>query len=247
MNRKILGLLVVGLTIGSVASAQETVLNYQGYVMGGTITSLPNGFTANTDGSFPPLPTSSYTGSITASITLSGSLNESTLELISYSLNFGPNGQGFNASNTNLFEGNFIDSGPQGSPSFCGPFNCIDLTTSTSGAITGAAVDFTSGTYHTSQTQFEIGPNGDSFSYLYATSNGTCLNQVPLSPPGPQIPYTGGTVSACSVNVSNPTAGVWSVTKAPEIDPGSAGSGLALLLGSLVVLLSRRTIPVRSL
>jgi hypothetical protein len=70
--------------------------------------------------------------------------------------------------------------------------------------------------------------DGDSISYTFANNEGGCDTN------------TGATINPCTLHVGNPTAGVWSVTQAPEIDPASAGGGLALLLGGLAVMRGRR-------
>jgi hypothetical protein len=83
MNTKILGLLAVGLTAGPIAAnAQTTTLDYQGTVMNGISTYLPVGQTQAT-----PLPTANFAGTLTASLTVTGSLSAHDLTLVSYDIN----------------------------------------------------------------------------------------------------------------------------------------------------------------
>ena len=74
-----------------------------------------------------------------------------------------------------------------------------------------------------------IGPTGDSISYVYEGSNGPCTQQ-----------RSGGGPNPCTVVASSNSAGAWQVTRAPEIDPASAATGLTLLLGGVAVLRGRR-------
>jgi hypothetical protein len=232
MNTKILGLLAVGLTAGPIAAnAQTTTLDYQGTVMNGISTYLPVGQTQAT-----PLPSADFTGTLTASLTVTGSLSARDLTLVSYDINL--NGR----SNGTIFSLTHITAGPpdvireaQGVvPNFCDTTNCIDLTTS-HGAFTGATIDLTSFSYHTSFEHVVIGPTGDSFAFLFANTNGTCENILPHD-----APYMGPTINPCTASASNGEAGVWTVTRTPEIDPASAVSGLTLLLGGAAVLRGRR-------
>jgi hypothetical protein len=237
MNIKTLGLLAVALVAGPMAAnAQITTLEYQGNVMSGTSTYLPSGFVTSI--LFPPLPTLPFTGTFTASVTLSGSISANDLMLVSY---------GFNLNGTNGTSSAIgVDAGmapiiPYLAPDFCSDTgSCIDLTTS-KGAITGATIDFLSDEYHAPKSEATIGPTGDSFSYLLATSNGTCDDMFYPIATSPGYYYPGPGFNPCTVNVSNTKAGDWTVstTQVPEIDPASATSGLTLLLGGLLVLRGR--------
>jgi hypothetical protein len=227
MNIKILGLLAVGLTAGPIAAnAQTTTLDYQGSVMYGISTYLPFGQTQAM-----PLPSANFTGAFTASIILTGSLSANNLSLVSYDISLnGTNGTNFSLANISAFPPIIGVT-----TNFCGVASCIDITTS-NGAITGAIIDLSSTPYHGSQVQVAIGPTGDSFSYLFATANGTCENYLP----GDGSPYTGSAINPCTVSTKNIKAGVWTATQAPEIDSASAAGGLALLVGGVAVLRGRR-------
>ena len=111
---------------------------------------------------------------------------------------------------------------------------CVTLTTS-GNAVTGATIGIANNGYHESPFALNIGPSGDSFSEVTAFDGyygcGYSGNQTGT------FTYVGNG-SLCSMNVSNPTAGVWTVV--PEIDTTSAASGLTLLFGSLLVLHGRR-------
>ena len=246
MNTKILGLLAVALFSGPMAAnAQVTTLLYQGDVISGDSSYLPTGFTGDTGGAFSALPTSPFVGSFTASITVDGSVSADNLSLVAANFNF--NGSNFVGGSGASFSIGLLQEPPLGyisGPDICYSGGCIDLTTSNTGAITGASININdSQYYHAPYEQYVIGPGGDSITYLYATSNGTCQD---FSPGGfnPFAPYTGPTVNPCSLGGSNQTAGTWIATTAyvPEIDPASAASGLTLLLGSLVVLRGRQRV-----
>jgi hypothetical protein len=112
------------------------------------------------------------------------------------------------------------------------------------GVITGAGVGLVNNAYHSSPTQLSIGPLGDSASYLFGTTLGSCENYQRVFDTGGT--YTGDTISPCSVQASSSVAGTWTVstTNAPEMDPGFAGSAFTLLAGCLAILRGRRrTLP----
>jgi hypothetical protein len=232
MNTKILGLLAVGLTAGPIAvNAQTTTLDYQGTVMSGISTYLPVGQTAAT-----PLPTANLTATLTASLTVTGSLSARDLFLVSYDINLNGRSNGTDFSLTHITAGppDVIREGGA-VPTFCDFTTCIDLTTS-HGAFTGATIDLSNNPFHTSFDHVVIGPTGDSFAFIFATTNGSCESILPTH----NAPYTGPTINPCKANASNGEAGVWTVTRTPEIDPASAVSGLTLLLGGVAVLCGRR-------
>ena len=216
LNSKRRILFGLGIVIGPlIATAQVTTLDYQGSTMTGTRT-----YWSADDG----LSSGPATGVFSVSMTLSGSLSDHDLSLVSYDVTFnGSDGfRGGSSPSFTLF-------GTTGVPGFC----CGNLElTSSNGAITGAYFQFDVAPYHGSAQQVQIGAGGDSYFYEYASINGTCLNFLHGSP------NPTGSFDPCSVQVSNTTAGTWEVTTvpAPEIDPASAVSGLALILGSLMVL-----------
>ena len=239
MSTRILVLLAVGiLTAPITGNAQITTLDYQGYLMNGSNTYLPTYFTQPINNPFVTLPTMGASGELTADLTLSGSLGANNLMITSYDVSFvGKYGTSFSD--------NHIMPAPEPlitllSLTCLSMDACIQLT-SAKGTITGATLFFSNTDYHSSLEFATIGTSGDSFSYEYATTSGTCENLVPLGPPGNPY-YAGPTINPCSLGVSNSEAGVWTVsTKAvPEIDPSSATSGLTLLLGGVAVLRARR-------
>jgi hypothetical protein len=237
MKGKALSVLAMQLAGSIAANAQITTLEYQGNVMSGISTYLPSGFVTST--LMPPLPTASFTGTFTASVTLSGSISANDLLLVSYGVNLnGSNGTSFALNNISAGQAPVI---PEGAPDFCSATgSCIDLTTA-KGAITGATIEFLNTPYHGSQSEVTIGPTGDSFSYLFASINGTCENMFYPVSSSSEYSYPGATINPCTVKVSNTKAGGWTVTRTPEIDPASAASGLTLLLASLAVLRGRRS------
>ena len=212
MNTKILGLLAVALFSGPMAAnAQVTTLLYQGDVISGDSSYLPTPFTfypGGYIGALAALPTSPFVGSFTASITVDGSVSADNLSLVAANFNF--NGSNFvGGSGASFSIGLLLGGVPLGyigdEPYRCGAVDCIDFTTSNTGAITGAFIntdDFQY--YHAPIEQYVIGPGGDSITYLYATSGGTCQNFPPGGPPpGPYAPYTGPTVNPCSLGGSD--------------------------------------------
>jgi hypothetical protein len=238
---KVFSVLAISLAGSIAANAQTTTLDYQGNVMNGTSAYLPAGFATQTI--MPPLPTLPVTGTLNVSIILSGSISANDLELVSYGASF----SGSNGTSFSLYAG----AGPypiiqEGAPDFCnGTGSCIDLTTA-KGAITGATIDLVDNPYNGSRSEATIGPTGDSFSYLYATSNGTCQDMFLGITTGPGYYYPGPTINPCTVQVSNTKAANWTITQTPEIDSTSAAGDLTLLLGILVVLRGRRAKEARA-
>jgi hypothetical protein len=240
MNSKILGLLAASLiAVPMVAQAQTETLDYQGYVMGGTST------TEIVPANAAPLQSApvSTTATFDASVTFSGSLAQNDLVIDSYQINL-------TANNGASFE--FQNLAPlQNSPFFaingeseCAPGGidelggCVTLTTS-GNTVTGATFNLRHDGYHESVPSFviTIGPNGDAFSDSYS---GVLNVNCGLNGDNSQGTFVGpASAFPCTMNVSNPTAGVWT---APEIDPATATSGLALLLGGVAVLRGRRNL-----
>jgi hypothetical protein len=125
----------------------------------------------------------------------------------------------------------------------------IQILTNSRGAITGATVDLTGVEYGTAtQSQLTIVATGVTGAYqgFIPPSTGYACTAAPLTFSGayPNGIYTGPTIKNCNVNVSSSQSGQWTV--APEIDPTSAASGLALLLGGVAVLRGRRGVPKTS-
>jgi hypothetical protein len=218
MNSKDLGLLSVALMAAPIAaSAQTETLVYQGNVF----SSAGNTVFGTPPPEFITPFFVSTQDSIIAEITLSSPLGQNLNNAVIVPPNVtiavvGPDITPIEIANfTNVTN----PASFPGYPSFT--FSTIN------GAITGwsfsgALIDIGQGGFHVSVSSTSL---GDSYN---ANTNG-------LAPPN-GIP---GTRSGAS----NSTPGTWGV--APEIDPTSAGSGLTLLLGSLVVMRGRRAAHLR--
>jgi hypothetical protein len=234
MNKRILGLLALMIAAGPAAYAQTTILDYQGYVMGGTSTVLPPGVTNAFDTGVRL--TLSTTAIFDAQLTLSGSVSQNDLKIDSFNVELiGNNGATFMFQGITEREGMLDEGvGPQScsSPPSTSGVGCIALTTF-NGAVNGATINFVNPSVKTPSSTVSIGPNGDSFSYSDPASISGC---------GLQSTSPGSNLSPCAVNVSNPTAGVWKVTSAPEIDASSTVSALSLLIGGLCVLRGSRKV-----
>jgi hypothetical protein len=241
MNSKLLGLLGIAIVVAPLAvSAQTTSLDYQGNVMSGSSSYLPTGFTYPSEGN-AVLPSTPFTGTYTASITLTGSLAANDLFITSYTLSLnGNNGYGYTDESSSDSAGPsspiFIES--PGGTSFCGSLSgsCIDLT-SANGAITGASIEIFSSGYHVSTTVFGIAASGDFYNSQANGTNGSCQYEIPSSP---GAVYTGPTINPCAVIAGNEAAGTWTVSQTPEIDASSAVSGMMLLIGGAAVLRGKR-------
>lgn len=229
MNRKILGLLAVGTMIGSVAvRAQVTTLTLQEPFSGLVGIEGP--------------PTTAFTGELFASITLDGSIKANDLTLESSS--FAVGGYTYvGDTKTSIWAP--LTTGP-GVSLGNGPGNYIDIQEAgNSGQIDGAfavinGFKFTGlngpVTVVSEEDMISIGPYGASIWDEY-------LNGAPCG-----TVSAGRAVDPCTLTgMSNSMSTTWTVstTRTPEIDPGSAASGLTLLLGGLAVLRGRRTHAVR--
>ncbi len=216
MNRRILGLLAAAALAGpTVASAQTTILDYQGYGMGGTSTIFNTGSYVLDELFAGPqtFTTLSTTASLNAQITVTGSVAQNDLSIASFQVNvIGNNGSNFEY--TNLTAGTNLEFPPTlqagGGQCFTESFSligCVKLTTS-GNAVTGATFDMLTGYIKASNLAFSIGPNGDSFSSANAPFN-TCggggFDIVGTGYTGPAGGQAGN--APCTVKVSNPTAG----------------------------------------
>jgi hypothetical protein len=244
-RRRIVGLLAAATLAGpTVASAQITTLDYQGYVMGGTSTLLP----ANYVGIVPsaPLHTASTTATFDAQVVFSGSVAANDLAIVSYQVDLaGNNGSTFEFANLGITPPMF--EVPQAGGGLCdvesaAVSGCVQLTAAGS-SVTGATFDLKTDYTKESNYQFVIGPNGDSFSYSHPMQN---LRDCQFVSGGGEN-FVGSTTNPpCTVNLSNPTAGVWTIqsVSAPEIDVAGTASSLTLLLGSLAVMRGGRRTAV---
>jgi hypothetical protein len=238
MKGRYFGVLIV-LGVPLAASAQDTTLDYQGYVMAGTSTVIAVPFGGGVIGvASSPIST---TATFDASVTFSGSVAQNNLVIDSFAINLtANNGQNFELQDI-LGPSNFGFT--TNGTSLCGigaggvnVNSCLTLTTS-GDAVTGATIDLQdSFNYHGTVVNLAIGPSGDAFS---ETVNGGGAYGCGAANSAGVFTYVGpASASPCSMNVSSSTAGVW--TAAPEIDSTSAAGGLTLLLGSLLVLRARR-------
>jgi len=243
MNLKIACLAIVVAT-PMVASAQETTLDYQGNIMGGTSTVVAVPFEGGPTG-VPSSPIFT-TATFDASVTYSGSVAQNNLVIDSFAINLiANNGQKFELQDILPSSQGYVTNGT----SLCGlgamgVSGCLTLTTS-GDTVTGATIDLQNpGNYHGTVADVTIGPSGDSFSERdgYGGVFG-CSGDRSVG----VFTYVGSnSASPCSMNVSDSTAGRWTVA-APEIDPASMASSLTLLLGGFLVLRGRRTIETRAI
>jgi len=230
MSRQILRLLVV-LGVPLAANAQVTTLDYQGSVMGGTST-------VYTGGNSPVSPPLFTTATFDATVTYSGSLAQHDLVVDSYEIDLiGNNGAKFEFQNLGggIGSNNYTMNGNSSCvASFGNSVGCVSLTTS-GGAVTGATINLQAMEAHYENFDLSIGTHGDAFSYaVYGGGAFGCSGDNDY-----QATFVGAhAANPCTINVSDRAAGAW--TRAPELDPASAGGGLTLLLGSLLVLGARR-------
>jgi hypothetical protein len=237
MNTKILGLLALAIAAGPIsANAQTTILDYQGYVMGGTSQTVSSDFPG---GSYVPYvqPPVSTTAAFNAQLVMDGT------SVVSFDVNLvGNNGSNFSYSGLGLYELGWIVTQTGSGTCYSGSFSndgCVNLTT-TNGAVTGANIKFVEGPAKGPQSDFTIGANGDAFNFYGIPSAFSCADTADK--------YAGSNLGApCTMHVSNPTAGVWKVQSfnAPEIDANGMAGGLTLLLGGLAVIRGRRRVAAR--
>jgi hypothetical protein len=225
MNNKFLGLLAFVLMIKPIcANAQIMTLEYQSKTLSGTTTYYNNPTSAYllTPQEFAAsFATAPFIGNIKASLNVIGG-NE-----VGAALSGVVDVMGYNGTSIDFSFG-LNAEGSQLLTAFDGSSGTVDLIRS-NGAITGATIDVSFSSYHGSSMFLTIGSSGDSISYIYEGNNGPCTAQG-----------SGGGPNPCTVMASGKSAGVWEVTRAPEIDPASSASGLTLLLGGLAVFCGRR-------
>jgi hypothetical protein len=218
-------------SISASAYAQTVTLDYSDQVSG-TFTSLPQGWP-----DFQPLPTSTFDGSLSGSITYTLSNNIYVLTA-----------EGFNitgASGTQFFDNEpFPFSYGSGGPNFCdGAGHCIDVQ-GPPGAPTGATVN-TSNYAFSPDGQLIISASGVSASYLSGSLNLPCTAQFFSVDGGNTFVHTGPNIPVCTLTAASSSPGTWTIasTNAPEIDPGMAGSALTLLAGCVAMMRARKRIP----
>jgi hypothetical protein len=239
MSTRIPALLASALLVAPLV-AQAQTLNFYDSVSG-ISTTLLSGTLGPPD--VLPLVTVPFSGTITGSITLDGSESAT----FNFTLNEqGGGGPGINAVNGFSLSAGFYSCG---AGSYCGDEGYIDILTNAKGAITGAIANVNNApySYNSWGTAFMIGPTGvqGTFQGIIPGTYWDCqAADLTFSPTYPNGIYTGPNIKNCNVNVSSAQSGQWSV--APEIDPTSAASGIALLLGGLAVLRGRRGLPKTS-
>ena len=219
MKYKILGSVAVAVLAGPIsANAQSTTYTYQGaaFTAGSSNMNPPAGWTSI---SVPPnFEVAPLNGFITLSAPLGDNLN--------------------NVSVTPTFVDITSGSDPFGSALFRGVFA---FSTNAIGAIDGWSISLDGsvpgpGGHTLTATSVDMGGvGGDS-----ATVSTTCTAFFPAGSPRSFESF------GCGSTGSNTTPGVWTspATKAPEIDPASAASGLTLLFGGLAVLRGRRKLEL---
>jgi hypothetical protein len=222
MNSRFFGaLLVVSLADPISANAQVTTLDYTGAEMTGTETN----YVAATQS----YVTTSFTDEIVAQIVLNGSIAQGDLTMVSYELGYTVhlmNNDGWADPLSGAFTGLSLCNNGNSSQ----VFGCINLT-AVGNTITGAVVNISTGAAQENDVFYNIGLTGDSLTLAPS-----------LQGFDPRGDYFMG------AQVSNTTPGTWSVTtSAPEMSPGVAPSGIALIIGSLMVLRGRRETKRRDL
>jgi hypothetical protein len=225
MNIKLLGLLTITLMAEPMcANAQITTLEYQSNTLTGSTTYYNN--------PIPPIfltpqqfaasfTTAPFIGTITESLSV---INDNPGESLSGVVNL----TGYNGTSISLgVDVSAFGNTPQSLTTYAGASGTIDLIES-KGAITGATMDITFSSYHSPTMYLTIGPTGDSFVYTYAGTNGPCTQQGADEP------------NPCTIGAYSDAAGVWQVSRVPEIGPASVAGELTLVLGGVAVLRGRR-------
>jgi hypothetical protein len=218
------------------ANADDIVtLTYHSAPLTGSYTYLPSGMTWDTFD--PPLPSAPFTGFVSGTVIFDATSLSVGGATGPISADFELAGAGTNAVDLYSTAPPLIYNGPC---SYYRGTACIGIS-SDNGVITGATVGFDGDTYHAPITTLSIQPGGDSASFLWASTRGTCQNLVTETSPGVYT-YNGTAINPCSIQASSSMAGTWTVksTEAPELDPGATGSGLTLLAGCVALLLGRR-------
>ena len=161
----------------------------------------------------PALP---FSGAHTASFTFTGSIAQDNLTLTSYALG----GTGTVGIPAFSWAGDATSTNEKDFQPLAGnPEANLSLTES-NGKVTGATFE-EDGLLHASPDfSYSIGSGGDSISYSV---------------------FDFSTLTGSYISASNSTAGTWKVAgAAPEIDPTTAASELALLAGAIAVIRGRR-------
>jgi hypothetical protein len=234
MKTAIIGILALGFVSVGAAQAQVTTLEFQSSSVIGTDYQLQTGGTSLT-----AVP---ITGSIMATMVFYGPI--SNLTLVSYNINL-TGSDGVSAGLGNSYN---ADSGyPNGEKPFNGAgtttfgINGEGLITANvaEGNITSATLNLNTSNLKGGGTNASANPSSASVEFnLNLGSLGGCENLIPGFGYAPVSPYTGKTITGCHGGAGGP--GTWTVTKAPEIDPATAASGLTLLLGGMAVLRGRK-------
>jgi hypothetical protein len=218
--------------------AQETAFDYDNQVSGST-TTLESGSSVT-----QPLTSNAFTGQLTGSLILTGTAGApgSTLAF-SFNVSGMPNQPEPFSGLLTPFEG----SGNL----YCDPtMGCVTLNV-VDGTVTSATVDLNDDPYHNSWFNLSITPAGASYSSelsLPEQGDGGCQSATPVTYSASGGTYVGPTINNCSVVASGVGPGVWvdPPVSTPEINASGAPAALTLLIGSLCVLLARRTNACRT-
>lgn len=222
-------------SISASAYAQTVTLDYIDQVSG-TFTSLPSGWTS-TEPLAQPLPTSTFDGSLSGSLTYTLSNGVYVLTADGFNVTGASGPQGFGSGPSTFSYGS-------GGPNFCaGVGSCIDVE-GPAGAPTGATVNLAFNPYNGSVTQLNISASGVSASYELGGTLGPCVDRFVPSPTAPTMVYNGPSIAVCTLTATSSSPGTWTVASAnaPEIDPGMAASALTLLAGCVAMMRGRKRI-----
>jgi len=215
MNSKKLGwLILLPMVAGPMAAnAQTETLDY----VGSPFTSLTIGGNLN-NGLQNTIPEN--TGELVLSSPLGDNLHNAAIMPISWSFD-----------NNTQFGSIYLNSNSPfaGEP---GASSSFTFSTDASGSLTGWSLSVIGGIFE--------GTNSPSFASITISNAGDSYSAGFSSPECAAPP---GVVTGCfTIAESNIAPGNWgsTISHVPEIDPASAASGLALLLGGCAVLLGRR-------
>ena len=214
MNHKILGFLALAfMDVPMVALAQTETLDYTGSLF--TSLTVDGNVGIGLSNAMPQ-----NTGELVLSSPLGDNLNNVAVTPVSYSFDGSAQFGSLYLNSSNPESG-----APGNSMSFVFSTDATGMITGWNISVIGGIFE---GTNSPSWATATMGNAGDAFSTGFSTPS--CA-----APPGVTIP-------CYSVSEGNAAAGSWkaAVSRAPEIDPASAASGLTLLLGGLAVLRGRR-------
>lgn len=222
--------LAVTLAIVPLSSfAQSFTMDYVNNDVSGTYTYLPQGWTDPL-----ALPSATFNGTLTGTLDYDMSNGQYLLTSEAFTLT------GANGSQLAFYDAPApLSNFPSGQA--CDSLgHCIDLQ-SINGVPTSVTVDIGNSRPSSPQTQLSIASNL-SATYQWAGSNGTCANQFTYQGGNPS--YNGTGVAVCNLNATSDSAGIWTdppgSLAAPEIDPSETVTAIMLLLGTLLIVRSKK-------